>query len=539
MRQVLEIRAAVRQGFARRMSSHARPPLPVIDRRLRLGLAAAGLFLAALDAYAVVTLLPQMLDAVDLPIDHIEAAAPIVTGFLGGYVVAMPLLGAFSDARGRLPAYAAGLAVFAAGSIVTALAPSLPWLVAGRVLQGLGGGALVPLSLALAADLYPAGSRGLAVGLVSAVQEGGSVVGPVYGAALAAGLGGWRPVFWLNLPLGGLILGGLWFSMRSVPRTDAAGPLPDPRSREVEWAGALLLGVGLGLAVLALYPDDPGNRPLNANAFPFAVAAVAVLAAFGWHQVRRLRPLVAPELLRRRAFGGAMAANFLAGGALMVALVDVPILARGVFGLDTLHSGLLLTRFLFGVPVGALVGGWLAGRAGQRASATAGLLLAGAAFVLMSGWDAHALDGLQVTASLELAACGLGFGLVIAPLSTAVLDEARGREHGLASSLVVLSRTIGMALALSSLTAFGLARLQLILGQRNCDAVASGAGTLRERLTAYAGCVRGGLLQEYREIFMIAAVLCAVAALLALVTLPARSGRRAASRPAPHPAVPE
>jgi len=75
----------------------------VTDRRLQLGLAAAGLFLAALDTYAVVTLLPQMLQAVDLPIDHLEAAAPIVTGFLGGYVVAMPLLGAFSDARGRLP----------------------------------------------------------------------------------------------------------------------------------------------------------------------------------------------------------------------------------------------------------------------------------------------------------------------------------------------------------------------------------------------------------------------------------------------------
>jgi MFS family permease len=511
----------------------------VIDRRLRLGLAAAGLFVAALDAYAVVTLLPQMLDAVDLPIDHIEAAAPVVTGFLGGYVVAMPLLGAFSDARGRLPAYATGLAAFAAGSIVTALAPSLPWLVTGRVVQGLGGGALVPLSLALAADLYPAAGRGLAVGLVSAVQEAGSVVGPVYGASLAAGLGGWRPVFWLNLPLGALILGGLWLSMRSGTGTAAAGPAAGTRSRDVEWAGALLLGAGLGLAVLALYPDDPGNRPLNANALPLAVAAVAVLAVFVWRQARHLRPLVAPELLRRRAFGGSMAANFLAGGALMVALVDVPILARGVFGLDTFHSGLLLSRFLLGVPVGALAGGWLAGRAGQRASATGGLLLAGAAFALMAGWDAHALDGSQVAASLELAACGLGFGLVIAPLSTAVLDQAHGRDHGLASSLVVLSRTVGMVLALSSLTAFGLARLQLILGQRNCDAVAAGGGSLRDRLTAYAGCVRGALLQEYREIFMVAAVLCAAAAVLALVTLPARAEHRASSRPAPHPVVPD
>src|SRR5262249_39645425 len=184
------------------------------DRRLQLGLAAAGLFLAALDALAVVTLLPQMLAAVDLPIDHVEAAAPILTGFLGGYVVAMPLLGAFSDARGRLPAYAAGLSAFAAGSAVTALSPALRWLVAGGAGPGLGGGALVPLSLALAADLSPAGGRGLAIGAISAVQEAGSVLGPLYGAALATGFGTWRTVFWLNLPLAALILTGMWVSMR-------------------------------------------------------------------------------------------------------------------------------------------------------------------------------------------------------------------------------------------------------------------------------------------------------------------------------------
>src|SRR5262249_2912859 len=156
------------------------PDGDVTDRRLQLGLAGAGLLLAALDAYAVVTLLPQMLAAVDLPIDHVEAAAPILTGFLGGYVVAMPLLGAFSDAQGRLPAFAAAMGAFAAGSIATALAPALGWLVAGRVIQGLGGGALVPLSLALAADLYQGRGRGLAIGAVSALQEAGSVIGPLY-----------------------------------------------------------------------------------------------------------------------------------------------------------------------------------------------------------------------------------------------------------------------------------------------------------------------------------------------------------------------
>src|SRR2546429_3981384 len=433
------------------------------------------------------------------------------------------------------------MAVFGVGTIATALAPSLGWLVLGRVLQGLGGGALVPLSLALAADLYPAAGRAVAVGAVSAVQEAGSVVGPLYGAVLAAGLGGWRWVFWLNLPLGALILAALWLSRRR-PAPAGPGGGPDPRGRagrDVEWTGALLLGLGLGLSVLALYPDDPGNRAVNANVLPLGAAAAAVLAVFAWRQVRRLSPLVTPELLRRRAFGGSLAANLLAGGALMVALVEVPLLARAVFDLDTLHSGLVLSRFLLGLPLGALLRGWLARWAGQRGSATAGLLLAGAAFLLMSTWDVHALDGSGLTASLELGACGLGFGLVIAPLSTAALDQAHGAEHGIASSLVVLARNVGMVLALSSLTAFGLARLQVILAGRDCGGGAAGAGGLRSGLTAYADCVRGGPLQEYREIFLNAAGLCRVAADVTDLTLPSRSPRPAASRPTSPAAAPD
>jgi len=512
-------------------------PEPVTGRRLQLGLAAAGLFLAALDAYAVVTLLPQMLAGVDLPVDHVESAAPILSGFLGGYVVAMPLLGAFSDARGRLPACAAALGTFAAGSALTALAPSLAPLVAGRALQGLGGGALVPLSLALAADLYAAGRRGLAVGGVSALQEAGSVLGPIYGAGLAAGLGDWRLVFWLNLPLAALILGGLVLSTRRLsPVVAPAGA--SAGGQRVEWLGALLLGAGLGLVVLALYPDDPTSRPVNAHATLFGIAAALLLVAFGWRQGRLKTPLIRLQLLRRRAFGGSLAANLLAGAALMVALVDVPILARGVYELDTFHSGLVLVRFLVGVPAGALLGGWLAGRAGQRASAAGGMILAAVAFGLMSSWDARALEVAALPTAAELAACGFGFGLVIAPLSTALLDQARSAEHGVASSLVVLARTVGMVLALSALTAFGLARLQSILAGRRCG-VSTGGGSLRDQLNAYENCVRGALLQEYHEIFWVAAAICVVAAAVALATLPSRAAGPATSRSGSRAAVPE
>ncbi|HKW73043.1 MAG TPA: MFS transporter, partial [Candidatus Dormibacteraeota bacterium] len=354
-----------------------------MSRGVLLGLAGAGLFVAALDAYVVVTLLPAMVGDVGLTFEHFERATPIVTGFLAGYVVAMPLLGAYSDVRGRVPVYAACMGAFVIGSALTATAglwdfAGLPWLVAGRFVQGLGGGGLVPLSLALAADLYRDRARTLALGSVSALQEAGSVFGPLYGAWLAsaaAGAGGWRFVFWLNLPLAAICTGGLVLgARRSVTATSAT-------SSAVDWISAALLGAGLGLLVLALYPDDPDHRAVNALFIPAGLLAVAVLGAYAWRQIHRLEPLIPRDLLRSRAFVGATLANLLIGAALIVTLVDVPLLGRLVFNLDQLGSGLLLTQFLVGVPVGALAGGLLASRLGNRATAALGVAVSALAFL--------------------------------------------------------------------------------------------------------------------------------------------------------------
>jgi MFS family permease len=491
----------------------------VTSRALLLGLAGAGLFVAALDAYLVVTLLPAMTADVGLTIDRFEQATPIVTGFLCGYVIAMPLLGAYSDVRGRAPVYALCMIAFAAGSAVTATAgllsvPGMPWLVAGRVLQGLGGGGLVPLSLALAADLYRNGARTLALGSVSALQEAGSVFGPLYGATLASAasaLGGWRFVFWLNLPLAVICASGLVIASRNQVKASA------PASSTIDWRSASLLGLGLGLLVLALYPDDPDHRATNSLLAPLGILSLVVLGLYARRQVRSLEPLIPRALLRSRRFIGVCVANLLVGAALMVALVDVPILGRLVFNLDQLASGLLLTQFLLGVPVGAVAGGLLAARIGGRPTAFLGMLCSAAAFVQMSGWQAGELAlrlGPIRPADIALGACGLGFGIVIAPLTAAVLDLTRAENHGLASSLVVLARVMGMLIGLSALTAFGLFRFRQILGTPVLT-----DPDVKARVDHLARLVAAAFLQEYREIFTIAAGLCILAALVILVTM--------------------
>ena len=293
-----------------------------------------------------------------------------------------------------------------------------------------------------------------------------------------------------------------------------------PAGATIDWLSAALLGVGLGLLVLALYPDDPQRRATNALVLPAGLAAVAVLAVYGWRQLGRLEPLIPRDLLRSRAFFGATVANFLIGAALIVALVDVPLLGRLVFTLDELGSGLLLSQFLVGVPVGAVAGGLLAGRIGDRFTASAGIVISAIAFLQMSGWRADELSlhaGPFRQADIALGLCGLGFGLVVAPLTASVLALTRGQFHGLATSLVVLARTMGMLLGLSTLTAIGLHRFHEILGTPVLT-----DPDLRARVKHLEQLVAAAFLQEYHEIFVIAAAVCLLAAVVIALSLQPR-----------------
>jgi len=236
---------------------------PARSARLLLALAAVAVAFAAADTYVVVLALPDMMAGVGLSIEELQRAAPLVSGFLLGYVAMLPLIGRIADLRGRLPVLVAGLIVFAGGSLLTALAYDLPSMVAGRFLQGVGGGALVPATLALVADLYPVERRGVPLGLVSAVQELGSVLGPLGGAVVLA-LADWRGIFLVNLVVGvvlALALRRLGATARSTTAESAlvhATPrrIPDP-------IGLLLLLVLLAAFLLAAIEPSGMMRDLT------------------------------------------------------------------------------------------------------------------------------------------------------------------------------------------------------------------------------------------------------------------------------------
>ncbi|MFE7226970.1 MFS transporter [Nocardioides sp. NPDC057577] len=214
--------------------------------RAVLWLAAVAVAFAAADTYVVVLALPDMMAGVGLSIEELQRAAPLISGFLLGYVAVLPLIGRLADLLGHLPVLVGGLVVFAFGSFLTALSWDLAAMVVGRFFQGLGGGALVPATLALVAALYPAERRGVPLGLVSAVQELGSVLGPLVGAAVLA-VADWRAIFVLNLVVG-LVLA---VAIRGLGRSDAARGRP---RRPDVIALLLLLVAGAAFVLLAIEP---------------------------------------------------------------------------------------------------------------------------------------------------------------------------------------------------------------------------------------------------------------------------------------------
>ncbi len=249
------------------MSGQAgRLPAPGTSRRggLLLALAAVAVAFAAADTYVVVLALPDMMTSVGIPIDQLQRAAPIISGFLLGYVAMLPLIGRIADLRGRVPVLVAALVLFAIGSLVTTLAYDMPSLVAGRFLQGVGGGGLVPATLALVADLYPADRRGVPLGIVSAVQELGSVIGPLFGAVVLA-VADWRAIFLVNLAVG-LVLAAAIRTLQfgAAPREMGGqgrgvrplGGLPDP-------VGVLLLLLTLASGALVFVRPSQLLRDLT------------------------------------------------------------------------------------------------------------------------------------------------------------------------------------------------------------------------------------------------------------------------------------
>lgn len=482
------------------------------SRRVAIGAGSLAVLLGALDTYVVVTIMVDIMRSVGIAINKIQQVTPIITWYLLGYIAAMPLLGRLSDRFGRKLVLQASLLGFAIGSVVTALSNDLTTLVIGRLIQGIASGALLPVTLALAADLWSARSRAAVLGGIGAAQELGSVLGPLYGIGVVWLLNTWRDVFWINVPLSLIAMLLIHFSLPGRERRD------DPE--RVDVVGGLLLALALGLAVWGLYnPAPDGKQVLPSYGVPLIIGAVVAAVAFAvWERFARTR-LIEPRGVRFGPFLASLGTSVCAGAALMVTLVNVELFGQGVLGKDQTGAAFLLLHFLIALPVGALLGGWLATRLGDRAIASVGMMIAAFAYWLVSKWGIDVLSARHQLGPVslpvfdtDLALAGFGLGLVIGPLTSAALRVVPAAQHGIASSLVVVARMTGMLIGVAALSAWGLYRFNQILA----SLPSAGGDTLAAKIAAEAQRYRTAFAMQYGSIFFITTIVCLAGAAIAL-----------------------
>lgn len=439
-------------------------------RRWPMLVVAFGVFVAADDLMVVATMLRPMIDDFSLIVpDDLDAAAWIVNSYLVAYVAVMPIAGRLSDRFGRRAVFLAAMAVFAVGSVVVPAADSLGVLYLGRVLTALGGGALVPVALAVAADLHRGAARVRALGLLAAVETIGWVWGPLYGALLVR-WATWRWQFHINvvLAVGGMAAG--WLALDGTRRA----------ARRIDWLGPAALTAGLVALCVALLSGakiqtvtgleqltDRGGTDL-AGPWLYPVAALA-LALFVWNERRCAdpavggEPMVDQDLVADHPARAAMVVNALVSVGLVVTLINVPLFVNIVTGSGdggvaraAVRSGWLLTAFTASMAVTSYLGGLISGSRGPRLPTVAGLTLGAAGLVTMGFTWAPETAAPAMAAQLALA--GAGIGLVLAPTSAAVVDAAGEEGRGVASGLVIVARLIGFSVGLAALTAWGLHR---------------------------------------------------------------------------------
>ncbi|WP_067822683.1 MFS transporter [Actinomadura kijaniata] len=483
-----------------------------MSRRAALGAGGGVVLLAALDAYVIASILIAVVRDLDVPVNRLERITPVLTGFLLGYVAAMPLLGQLSDRFGRRPLLQVCLVVFAAGSVVTAWADGVALLTAGRVVQGAAGGALLPVTMALAGDLWEERRRPLVLGAVGAAQELGIVLGPLYGLAVVWLVDDWRWIFWANVPLTAA-------AMVAVQLT-VPGGRPERDRQGVDVVGGLLLALGLGLLVGGLYNPEPEESVLPPWGVPAVAAGAVALVAFVVWEIRTRTRLLDLAGTRRRPLLATLGVSFLSGAALMATLVDVVLVAQTLLNKDSVDATLMLMWFLVALPVGAVLGGVWAWRSGERLPTAVGMAVAAVGYLLIAAWPrdpAGASYGPLPRMDVDLAVTGLGLGLVIAPVSSAVLRLVPAARHGVASAAVVVARMMGMLLGIAALSGWGFYRFHSLTADlRPPLPFLMEKEEFARALADYKAAVQDALRTEYQEIFWITAGLCVLGAFLAL-----------------------
>ncbi|MGF6888756.1 EmrB/QacA subfamily drug resistance transporter [Nocardia sp. GAS34] len=356
--------------------------------------------------------------------------------YLLAQAVTVPIYGKLADTFGRKPVMLFGIAVFALGSLLCGLATSMVALIVFRAIQGVGAGAVQPMSMTIAGDIYTLEERAKTQGYLASVWALSSVLGPLLGGVFSEYLS-WRWIFFVNLPLAAL---AAWMLLRSFRETA-------PRTRHrIDYPGAALLTLGVGAVILAVLEGGQAwawSSPISVVLF---VGGAAALVLFALVERRAENPVLPLWTFSRRIIVASSLISVLVGAIMLGLTSYVPTYAQGVLGVDALIAGLTVGALTLGWPLAASQSGRVYLRFGFRTSALlgGGLATLGGASLLLLG--AHS-SLVEVAASCF--AIGIGMGLTASPTLIAAQSSVEWTERGVVTSNNMFARSIGSAVGVA------------------------------------------------------------------------------------------
>ncbi|MBV9279284.1 MAG: MFS transporter [Chloroflexi bacterium] len=404
-------------------------PEPSIGTRARwwtFGIVCLALFMAMLDNLVVITALPSIRRALGASVSDLEWT---VNAYTLAFATLMMTGSALGDRFGRKRVFVIGVALFTVGSALAALSGGATQLVASRAVQGVGAALVTPLTLTILTGVFPAEQRAAAIGLWSGISGLGLAIGPLVGGAIINGFP-WNSVFWLNVPVGALVVALAW--MRLEESRGERRPLDLP--------GLFLAGLGLLGVVFGLVRGNAlgwGSTPIVAS---LAAGAVLLLAFLARERLAGA-PMLDLALFRERAFSAANTTGFLMSAGMFGSIMFLTLYVQEVLHASPLRAGLETMPWTGTIMLVAPLAGLLAGRIGPRPVATLGMLAQGAALLwigMVSTATSHYTDILPA-----FILGGLGMGLTFAPLSESVMAAVSVRHQGQASGSYNAIRELG------------------------------------------------------------------------------------------------
>ena len=495
--------------------------LPVPRTRLIIVTASImlALSLAAIEATVVSTAMPTIISQ----LGGLAEYGWVFSVYALTSAVMTPIFGKLSDLYGRRPVFLVGMAIFLVGSALSGLAQSMPQLIFFRAIQGLGAGALIPLSFTIAGDIFTVEQRTRVQGLFSGVWGVASLIGPVLGGLIVQ-LTTWRWVFYVNVPLGLLAMGMVWWGLTE--------PAPHRGPVQIDYLGALTLSTSVVALLLGMLEGGNLWPWLSWQTAVLLVAAVAAFLVFLRVERRAPQPIIPLSLFRDRVFNVAAAQGVTAGFALFGSSAFVPLFAQAVLGMAPAMAGLMLTPQTIGWVIASTAGAPFILRLGYRPILIAGMTVMTLGALMMTRLN---IDTTMWYLGVSQLFCGAGMGISVTTLLIAAQNRVSRAQMGATTSTLTFSRSIGgtigvsiMGAVLAALLLNGLQSLDgnlSITPEQLLDPIASHSippqalEPLREVLAA-----------AIQPVFVIAAVATALG-LVAALFMPGGSVRELATEP--------